>query len=33
MNAIEEVEGKIIIWANYRKSIFDIKEALAKKVW
>ena len=31
LDAIEEVEGKIIIWANYRKSIFDIQEALSKK--
>ena len=31
MAAIEEVEGKIIIWANYRQSIFDIQKALAKK--
>jgi|TARA_B100001094_G_scaffold318168_1_gene361421 SNF2 family DNA or RNA helicase len=31
LSAVEEVEGKIIIWANYRQSIFDIKEALSKK--
>ena len=31
MNVLEETEGKVIIWANYRQSIFDIKDALAKK--
>ena len=31
LSAVEEVDGKIIIWANYRQSIFDIKEALSKK--
>jgi len=31
LNVIEETEGKIIIWANYRQSIFDIQKALSKK--
>jgi len=31
LDVIEETDGKIIIWANYRQSIFDIKEALSKK--
>ena len=30
-NVIEETEGKIIIWANYRQSILDIQKALSKK--
>ena len=31
MNVLEEVDGKVIIWANYRYSIFDIKQNLEKK--
>jgi SNF2 family DNA or RNA helicase len=31
MNVLEEVDGKVIIWANYRYSIFDIEENLKKK--
>ena len=31
LNVLEETEGKVIIWANYRQSIFDIKDTLAKK--
>ena len=31
LNVIDETEGKIIIWANYRQSIFDIQLALSKK--
>ena len=32
LNVLEETEGKVIIWANYRQSIFDIKDTLAE-VW
>jgi len=31
LNVLEEVEGKVIIWANYRYSIFDIEKNLKKK--
>ena len=31
LNVLEETEGKVIIWANYRQSIFDIRDTLAKK--
>jgi len=31
LNVLEETEGKVIIWANYRKSIFDIRDTLSKK--
>ena len=31
LNVLEETEGKVIIWANYRYSIFDIEKNLKKK--
>ena len=31
LNVLEETEGKVIIWANYRYSIFDIENNLKKK--
>jgi SNF2 family DNA or RNA helicase len=31
LNVLEETEGKVIIWANYRYSIFDIEENLKNK--
>tara|TARA_B100001063_G_C16749498_1_gene549428 strand:+ start:176 stop:1639 length:1464 start_codon:yes stop_codon:yes gene_type:complete len=31
LNVLEETEGKVIIWANYRQSIFDIRDTLSKK--
>lgn len=31
LDVLEEVDGKVIIWANYRHSIFDIKQNLEKK--
>ncbi len=31
LNVLEETEGKVIIWANYRYSILDIKQTLIKK--
>lgn len=31
MEIIEEAQGKIIIWATYRKNIEDIREAIVKK--
>ncbi len=31
LDVLEEVDGKVIIWANYRYSIFDIEKNLQKK--
>ena len=31
LSVLEETEGKVIIWANYRYSIFDIEKNLKKK--
>jgi len=31
LDVLEEVDGKVIIWANYRYSIFDIEKNLKKK--
>ena len=31
LNVLEETEGKVIIWANYRYSILDIANTLRKK--
>tara|TARA_R100001129_G_scaffold161450_1_gene126368 strand:- start:735 stop:1853 length:1119 start_codon:yes stop_codon:yes gene_type:complete len=31
LNVLEETEGKVIIWANYRYSIFEIEKNLKKK--
>ena len=31
LDVLEEVDGKVIIWANYRYSIFDIEQNLQKK--
>jgi len=31
LSVLEETEGKVIIWANYRYSIFDIEQNLQKK--
>ena len=31
LDVLEEVEGKVIIWANYRYNIFDIEKELKKK--
>lgn len=31
LNVLEEIDGKAIIWANYRYSIFDIEANLKKK--
>lgn len=31
MNILEEVSGKVIIWANYRRNIKDIIEAITKE--
>lgn len=32
LSVLEETEGKVIIWANYRYSIFDIEKNL-KEIW
>jgi SNF2 family DNA or RNA helicase len=31
MNVLEEVEGKVIIWANYQKDMSEIKKAIIKE--
>ncbi len=31
INILAEMQGKVIIWANYRHNIFDIKDTLVKK--
>jgi SNF2 family DNA or RNA helicase len=31
LDVLDETEGKVIIWANYRYSIFDIEKNLQKK--
>ena len=33
LNLLEETDGKIIIWANYRYDIQSITKALEKKIW
>ena len=33
MDVLEEVEGKVIIWANYIYDIEKIVKAIHKKIW
>ena len=31
MNVLEEVEGKVIIWANYQRDMSEIKKSIIKE--
>ena len=33
MDVLEEVEGKVIIWANYIYDIEKIVKCIIKKIW